>query len=95
MEYQRLLSKGQITDLSKGFNLGGVPFSVYLRSKTGVVENDTLIRCKLLCDKSDGDFPVPIGDWTPAMIVSLPANAIPLEKYEVYWGASETVQTIK
>ena len=30
----RVLAKGQVSDLSKGFNLGGKPFSVYVRSKS-------------------------------------------------------------
>ncbi len=29
----RILSKGQITDLSSGFSLGGKPFSIFVRSK--------------------------------------------------------------
>lgn len=33
MEDVRIIAKGRITDLSKGFSLGGVPFSVYVRSK--------------------------------------------------------------
>ncbi len=34
MDDVRILAKGRITDLSKGFKIG-VPFSVYLRSKSG------------------------------------------------------------
>lgn len=88
MDDVRILAKGRITDLSKGFKIG-VPFSVYLRSKSGVVENDTLVRCRLICDQKIGDFPVPIGDWTPGKIVELPPNAIDTDKYEIFWGASE------
>ena len=73
MDDVRLLAKGRITDLSKGFHLRDyLPFSIYLRSKTGVVENDTIVQCRLICDKSVGDFPVPVGDWTPGKIVELP-----------------------
>lgn len=86
----RLCAKGQITDLTNGFRLpNGTPFSIYLRSKTGVVENDTLVQCRLICDKKAGDFPVPVGDWTPGKIVELPPNAIDTAKYEIYWGASD------
>lgn len=90
MDDVRLLAKGRITDLSKGFHLRDyLPFSIYLRSKTGVVENDTIVQCRLICDKSVGDFPVPVGDWTPGKIVELPPNAIDTAKYEIYWGASD------
>lgn len=90
MDDVRILAKGRIDDLSKGFCLrDSLPFSIYLRSKTGVVENDTIVQCRLICDKKAGDFPVPVGDWTPGKIVELPPNAIDTAKYEIYWGASD------
>lgn len=90
MDDVRILAKGRIDDLSKGFHLrDSLPFSIYLRSKTGVVENDTIVQCRLICDKKVGDFPVPVGDWTPGKIVELPPNAIDTAKYEIYWGASD------
>lgn len=90
MDDVRILAKGRIDDLSKGFLLrDSLPFSIYLRSKTGVVENDTIVQCRLICDKKAGDFPVPVGDWTPGKIVELPPNAIDTAKYEIYWGASD------
>ena len=89
MDDVRILAKGRIDDISKGFHLRDyLPFSIYLRSKTGVVENDTIVQCRLICDKEVGDFPVPVGDWTPGKIVALPPNAIDTAKYEIYWGAS-------
>lgn len=90
----RILAKGIITDLSQGFNLGGTPFSLYLRSKAREVENDTIIRCKLICDKTAGAFPVPVGDWTPALISAIPPNGIDTAKYEIYWGASSNPQKL-
>lgn len=89
MEDVRLIAKGTVTDLSKGFSLGGVPFSVYVRSKENTMLSDTLLECRLIGDKAVGALPVPIGDWTPAMIAYISPNAIDLQKYEVYWGASE------
>lgn len=90
MDDVRILAKGRIDDLSCGFRLpDSLPFSIYLRSKSGVVENDTVVRCRLICDKKVGDFPVPIGDWTPGKIVALPPNAIDTAKYEIYWGCSD------
>lgn len=90
----RVLSKGQISDLSKGFNLGGKPFSVYVRSKSATeIATDMLLNCKLICDTSFGNIPVPVGDWTPAAIVGIAPNAIDLQKYEIYWGAGETIKS--
>ncbi len=90
MSDARLLAKGRITDLTHGFRLpGNTPFSIYLRSKSGVVENDTIVNCRLICDKEVGALPVPVGDWTPGKIAELPPNAIDTAKYEIYWGASD------
>lgn len=87
----RILSKGQITDLSQGFNLGGVPFSVFVRPKEVSMEANTLVKCQLICDKTESDFPVPIGDWTPGAIVKISPNGISLDDYDVYWGAGEKI----
>lgn len=89
MEDVRLIAKGEITDLSKGFSLNGVPFSVYVRSKENTMETDTLLECRLIGDKEVGVLPVPIGDWSPAMIAYVSPDAIDLGKFELYWGASE------
>ena len=89
MEDVRIIAKDRISDLSKGFSLGGVPFSVYVRSKENTMLSDTLLECRLIGDKAVGALPVQIGDWTPAMIAYISPNAIDLQKYEVYWGASE------
>lgn len=89
MEDVRLIAKGTVTDLSKGFSLGGVPFSVYVRSKENTMLSDTLLDCRLIGDAEVGALPVPIGDWSPAMIAYISPNAIDLGKFEIYWGASE------
>lgn len=90
MEDVRLIAKGTITDLSKGFSLkGGVPFSVYVRSEENTMLSDTLLDCRLIGDAEVGALPVPIGDWSPAMIAYISPNAIDLGKFEIYWGASE------
>jgi hypothetical protein len=87
MSSLRILSKGQITDLSNGFDLKGIPFSIYVRKKALPFGIDLLINCKLIHDKERGDFPVPVGDWTPAAIVKLSPGTISLDDYDVYWGA--------
>ena len=89
MEDVRLIAKGTVADLSKGFSLKGVPFSVYVRSKENTMLSDTLLDCRLIGDKGTSPLPVPVGDWTPAMIAYISPNAIDLGKFEIYWGASE------
>ena len=86
----RILSKGKVTDLSNGFALGGVPFTVFVRPKEVTMETSTLLKCKLICDKEFGMFPVPIGDWTPGAITVISPNGIDLSVYDVYWGAGKS-----
>jgi hypothetical protein len=88
----RILSKGQITDLSKGFGLNGIPFSIYVRKKTVSLETDLLVGCQLICDDRFSEIPVPVGDWTPAAIVKIAPGAIALSEYDVYWGAGEKIK---
>lgn len=87
----RILSKGKIENLSGGFSLNGVPFSIYVRPKKVTMEHDTLVNCRLLCDKEVSEFPVPINDWTPAMIAEISPDAISLSDFDVYWGAGEKI----
>lgn len=88
----RVLSHGQITDLTKGFDLGGIPFSVFIRPKGTSMEMNVLLDCRLICDEKAGAFPVPVGDWTPGAIVRISPNAINLDDYDLYWGAGETIK---
>ena len=86
-QYTRILSHGQITDLSEGYR-ADYPFSIYLRPKEGVeYQDDVLVKCRCMCDKELSDLPVAVGDWTTAAIVELAPDAIPLDEYDVYWGA--------
>lgn len=87
----RILSHGQVTDLTNGFSLGGKPFSVFVRSKSVTMETSIILSCKTFCDKDASDLPVPIGDWTPAAIAEISPNAVSLDDYDVYWGAGETI----
>lgn len=92
MQELRILSKGRITDLSKGFSLGGSSFSIFVRPKSVTMETNVLVKCQLICDKSESDFPVPIGDWTPGAIVKISPNGISLDDYDIFWGAGETIK---
>lgn len=89
----RIMSKGKIEDVSQGFDLGGIPFSVFVRPKSVAgMETSVVIDCKLICDRVHGEFPVPINDWTPGALQSVSPNGIDLATYDVYWGAGETLK---
>ena len=60
----RILSCGKVTDLSNGFALGGVPFTVFVRPKV-TMETSTLLKCKLICDKEFSMFPYLSGIGRP------------------------------
>lgn len=91
MQTLRILSHGQVSDLTNGFSLGGKPFTVFVRPKALTMESNVILPCKLICDNEAGDLPVPVGDWTPAEIVEISPNAISLGDYDVYWGSGETI----
>lgn len=87
MQFLRILTHGQITDLSNGFDLDGQPFSIYVRPKSTVTNTDTTVSVQCFCDDAPSAMPVPFNDWTPACIKKIAANAISLSSYDVYWGA--------
>lgn len=87
----RILSHGKVEDLKKGFKLeDGSSFSVYVRQKKiNTMDSNVLLTCKLIGDKGASPLPVPIGDWSPAMITEISPGAISLDEYEVYWGSGK------
>lgn len=88
----RILSKGQIQNISQGFKLGnGAPFSVFIKPKVTSMSTCTLISCKLVGDTEFSNFPVPLNDWTPGAIKEIAANAIDLTAYDVFWGSGQNV----
>lgn len=92
----RLVSKGQITDLSQGFSLAnGIPFSVFLKPKKATMNTCELINCKLIGDTEFDNFPVPVGDWTPGAVKQIAASGIDLTAYDVFWGAGANVSLNK
>lgn len=53
------------------------------------MDSNVLLTCKLIGDKGASPLPVPIGDWSPAMITEISPGAISLDEYEVYWGSGK------
>ena len=87
----RILSKGKVTDLSNGFALGGVPFTVFVRPKEVTMETSTLLKCKLI-DKEFSMFPYLSGLDARSDKAVISPNGIDLSVYDVYWGAGETIK---
>lgn len=73
----RILSHGKLSSLSSGFSLGGSTFSILVIPKNTTVDLGTTVLCKCVCDTEAS---------------ALPANAINLSNYDVYWGAGETIK---
>ena len=83
--------KGKVTDLSNGFALGGVPFTVFVRPKEVTMETSTLLKCKLICDKNLVCSQT-YRDWTPGAIAVISPNGIDLLYMMCIGGAGETIK---
>lgn len=69
----RIVSHGQIADLSQGFSLpDGVPFTVYIRPKFSVSTLDTVLKVKLYQEDGFSDAPVAFNDWRLSSSARLP-----------------------
>jgi hypothetical protein len=89
----RLNSKGEITDLTSAFKLaGGLPFSICVVPKAATTDTLLIVELKLYHDDAASDFPCPISDWTPGNILEIPAEAIDLLSYNVYWGCGQKAE---
>lgn len=92
MNQLKILSHGQVTDLSSGFSLGGGKgFSIFLKPKQATMLLNITVNCRCVNDNSFSVLPCPLNDWTPALIQSIGVNAIDLTEYDVYWGAHEQI----
>ena len=88
----RIVSHGQITDLSKGFKLpDGVPFTIYVRPKYSVSTVDTVLSVKLYQEEGFSSAPVPFNDWSPCVISELATDTEVLKTNDIYWGSGQAV----
>jgi hypothetical protein len=89
----RILSHGQITDLTEGFSLpDGLMFSLFVVPKTGPAEGEDpekviIVSCKTLQNPDNEPLPIVPYVWNEPAIKEIPADAIDLDEYDVYWGA--------
>lgn len=96
MSAGRIVSKGKITDLSKGFRLKEYkPFSVYVRPKTlSTLERDVVLNCKLYAEEEFGDVPVTLFSWVELCIIEIAPSDELLNGYDIYWGAGSSAETL-
>lgn len=88
----RIVSHGQITELSNGFNLpDGVPFTLYVRPKYSVSTVDTVISVRLYQEDSFAPVPVQYNDWSPCVISELAPDSEILKTNDIYWGSGQAV----
>lgn len=86
----RVVSHGQITDLTKGFRLeSGNPFSVYVRPKEGVASFDCILSVRCYQDDEFSDAPVTFYDWSPLAICEIAPSEDEdlLKTYDIFWGS--------
>lgn len=89
----RIVSHGQITDLSEGFKLpGGQLFSVYIRPKYSVSTPDTVLSVNLYQESGFSDAPVAFNDWSPLLIREIAPNPDILTTNDIYWGSGQCVE---
>lgn len=94
MSAGRIVSKGKISDLSKGFRLKeSRPFSVYVRPQTlSTLERDVMLNCKLYAEEEFSEVPVTLFSWVELCIIEIAPSAELLNSYDIYWGAGSPAQ---
>ena len=91
----RLVSHGQITDLSNGFSLPkGEPFTIYIRPKYSSSTLDTVINVRLYQEDRFSPAPIVFNDWSPLVITAIAPDSELLKTNELYWGSGQPVEGI-
>lgn len=89
----RIVSHGQIKDLSNGFKLpNGEPFSIFIRPKYSVSTLDTVLSVRCSQDNEFSDAPVAYNDWSPLAVTEIAPNTDILTTNDVYWGSGSYVE---
>ena len=94
----RVLSHAKIAELPFKFNSANT-FSVFIVPKANVTagvisapdNTGILLNCKCYMDDNASNLPVIFNQWGEAAITEIPAEAIDLATYDVYWGAGADV----
>lgn len=89
MKSGRIACHGKITSLANGFKLkNGSPFSLFIIATDGSTD-PVKVSAKLAYDAAAAECPFSVNGWTETLVMELPANAINLTNYSVYWGCAE------
>lgn len=88
----RIVSHGQITDLSSGFNLNGKLFTIYIRPKYSVSDLDTVLSVKCYQDEICKPAPIAYNEWSPLCITEIAPDANILSTNDIYWGSGSYVE---
>lgn len=92
VEGGRIVSHGQITDLSNGFKLpDGERFTIYVRPKQIVQTFDTVISVRLYQDDEFSPAPFTYNDWSPCVISEIAPDTEVLNTNDIYWGSGQAV----
>lgn len=101
MRTGRIVSHGQITDLTNGFKpSNGVNFSIIVIPHNdvtaGVIAPPTnlgiMVSMKMYQDDDFSDYPVYFNQESLALIKEIEAGAISTDDYDVYWASGSKVQ---
>ncbi len=88
----RILSHGQIMDLSNGFALQEeIPFSIYIRPKHTTSALDAIVSVRCYQEDEFSNAPIVLHDWTPLAITGIAPDSSILEQYDIYWGCGQYV----
>ena len=89
----RIVSHGQITDLSNGFRLpNGEAFTIYVRPKSSVSTLDTVLNVKLYQEDGFSPAPVVFNDWSPLVISELAPDSEILKTNDLFWGSGQSIE---
>lgn len=89
----RIVSHGQITDLSGAFSIAGrLPFTVFAKPKDETTTS-IMLNCKCYQDEQASKVPIVCNDWTPLAIVEIAeGQSSILNSVDLYWGCGYYVE---
>lgn len=85
----RIVSHGLVNGNVKDgiFNLGGTPFTVYLRPKSATSNVDEVVSVKLYQEDAATPAPLSVYDWSPMYITEMEVPESLTNTYDVFWGS--------
>ena len=84
-----IIEQGKITSLAAAFSLQGKGFRLFLKAKGEAVATTTAPNLIAYGDENAKPCPLVVGRWSESFIKEIPATAISLTDYDVYFGLTE------